>query len=174
MNIKSKKKMLLLAVALTTIMVLSGCSSSAYGQGEEFQLNEETYKIDTIVDKGPSTTDGDRIYGVEVLMRSGEIPVTIPLSSETVNPQSQIHMTLFGEDRDYENASINFFTVDDGGYKTKAQFIFSLPADRQFPEKGEITFENPGSDNEVVALSFKDMKVEEYDETSESPVMNAR
>ena len=170
------KKAGIIVLACLASAMLGGCHittgqsiTDAVAQGEAFQAGGDSYMLSEIVRLPDYDTENGVGYGVVILMKSDEAPISFSMSSENVNTsaQSLISLSLNGSEEEYAYKDITFSLNDGGDYKGKALFAFTLPGDVSFPETG--TFRYTGDPEQEITLSFADMKKPEAVEESAEP-----
>lgn len=162
------KKLLAVLLAVMTCLAFAACGGgSGYGEGEQFQLGDNTYALEKVVrvtDNDTGATDG---YGVSVLQVGNTAPVVISGlgGNGALNTTSAIDMTLHDGDTTYSTRSISFAATDEvEGYGSRVVFYFDIPKGSDLPTSATMKGQ---SEEEVAELDLSGMSpVEETTTTT--------
>ena len=141
-----KRSVIISAVIVMIISVaFAGCGgSAAYTEGEQFQLEDNTYALEKVVKAIDQDTQSTECYGVSVLMVGDTAPVVMDAGSlaggGAITPRSAINMTLSDGDKSYTAKDISFAKTDEvEGYGSRATFYFDIPVGEELPSKATLT-----------------------------------
>lgn len=154
-----------MAVAVMCV-AFAGCGgSSGYGEGEQFQLGDETYALEKIVRAADKDTGSTQSYGVSLLQVGQTAPVIIGgLGNGSMSTQSAVEMTLVDGDTTYSPSTVSFAAIDDvEGYGLRMVFYFVIPTGTEMPSSA--TVKRSGED-EAVDLDLSGLKTEEETTTT--------
>lgn len=167
------KKVLIALLAVMTCLAFAACGgNSGYGEGEQFQLGDNTYALEKVVratDNDTGATDG---YGVSVLQVGNTAPVIISgLGNGTMNSTSAIDMTLHDGDTTYSTRSISFAATDEvEGYGSRMIFYFDIPKGSDLPTSATMKGQ---SEEEVAELDLSGMTAVEETTTTTTTTTTA-
>jgi len=160
------KKLLAVLLAAMTCFAFAACGgSSGYGEGEQFQLGDNTYALERVVRATGNDTGATDGYGVSVLQVGNTAPVVISgLGNGTLNSTSAIDMTLHDGDTTYSTRSISFAATDEvEGYGSRVVFYFDIPKGSDLPTSATMKGQ---SEEEVAELDLSGMTAVEETTTT--------
>ena len=160
------KKILIALLAVMTCLAFAACGgSSDYGEGEQFQLGDNTYALEKVVRATGNDTGATDGYGVSVLQVGNTAPVVISgLGNGTLNSTSAIDMTLHDGDTTYSTRSISFAATDEvEGYGSRVVFYFDIPKGSDLPTSATMKGQ---SEEEVAELDLSGMTAVEETTTT--------
>ena len=160
-----KKIIAAMAVAVMCF-AFAGCGgSSGYGEGEQFQLGDETYALEKVVRATDKDTGATECYGVSLLQVGQTAPVIISgFGTSTATTQSALEMTLVDGDQSYAASSVSFAAIDDvEGYGLRMVFYFDIPSGTAMPTSATL---KRSDGEETVQLDLSGLKTEEETTTT--------
>lgn len=158
----------IIAVMAVAIMCVAfaGCGGeSGYGEGEQFQLGEETYSLEKVVRAADKDTGATECYGVSVLQVGSTTPITISgFGTGTPTTQSALEMSMTDGDTTYDAKTISIAAISDvEGYSVRMVFYFDLPTGTELP--ANATLKNTTTD-ETAELNLSGLSPEEETTTT--------
>ena len=160
------RKIIAAAAVMIMCVAFAGCGGSAgYGEGEQFQLGDDTYALEKIVRAPGQDAGSTECYGVSLLQVGDTAPVIISgFGTGTSTTQSALEMTLVDGDTTYAAKTISFAAIDDvEGYGVRMVFYFDIPAGTELPASATL---KRTDGEETVELDLSGLKTEEETTTT--------
>ena len=147
------KKILSVLLAAVMCLAFAACGGgTGYGEGEQFQIGDETYALEKVVRASDNDTSSTDSYGVSFLHVGQTAPVIISGfgTGGTPTTQSALEMTLNDGDTSITAKTISFEATDEvEGYGSRVVFYFDIPKGEAMPTSGILKDASGSSDAEV-------------------------
>lgn len=160
------KKLIAAIVIMIMCLAFAGCGgSSGFGEGEQFQLGDNTYALEKTVRAADKDTGSAECYGVSILQVGNTAPIIISgLGNGSMSTKSAIDLTLGEGDDAISPKSIRFEATDEvEGYGSRMVFYFEIPSGEDMPDSAFI---KEADGDESVQLDLSGLTPEEETEAT--------